>query len=191
MSRIGPVSVALWTAISISCAALLLSPSIAQGKCLQWHLDGKWTIVASNGTSVFNLRTSGDDIQGTVETENKEGLLGHVWSGKVYGKLEGNNLQLNVYWETGTTSVFVGTIGSFGRVEGYSYLTDSPENRAIWNTSQTSICIDQEISALCKQYAETAMKQSEENVARHCGFKDNLWVHNVPEDLARKVYESN
>ncbi len=120
--------VALWTAFNVAWAALLLSPSVASAtwdgaKCLQYQLYGKFEFVASNGTSVFNFTSLADsrNVEGTVETVPKN-RLDPVWHGRVFGKLEGDKLQLNVYWDAGTTSVFVSTIGPAGRIEGYSYL---------------------------------------------------------------------
>ena len=180
MTRIG---VALWTAFSISCAAALLSPAPASAgwagaKCLQFQLENrKYEFVASNGTSVFDLRSTGagiQDIQGTAEAENKQSLRGGIWHGKVFGKLDGNNLQLNVYWETGATTVFVGTINAIGRLEGYSYQAESPEVRAIWNSSRAALCMNKEITAFCKQYAETVMNQIHEYYSTlHCKSDDD------------------
>ena len=171
MTRIG---VALWTAFSVS---LLLYPATAQARCRVWDLTGDWTFVSSAGTSIFHLEFK-SQLEGTVETKNKEGLLGGVWHGKVFGKVDGDKLQLNVYWETGATTVFVGTITG-GRLEGYSYQVDTPEKKEIWNTSRVAKCWLTAISDVCLKYGETSVKQYDDNIKQDCGFngivKGILW----------------
>ena len=185
MTRIG---VALWTAFSVSLllypatAQGLLYPATAQGQCRVWDLNGDWTFVSSAGTSIFHLEFK-SQLEGTVETKNNEGLLGGVWHGKVFGKADSDKLQLNVYWETGTTTVFEGTITG-GRLEGYSYQLDKPEIRQIWNTSRVAKCWLTATSPVCLKYGDTSVKQYNDNVKQNCGFngvvKGIMWNSDAP-----------
>jgi hypothetical protein len=126
----------------------------------------------------------------------------------VDGALNGDSFKVTAYWDDGTTGIYTGTIGPQGRIEGSTYDAQHPQSMANWHSDRTAKCLTSaggtsaggvspssttppivggsapaNSDALCTEYAATAVKQSNENVAMRCGFAGPRWDSNAANHL--------
>lgn len=139
------------TAITgLICLGLSLAPTVVaadEPACAQWRVDGQWSAIQSNGPPpIFTLTQNGTVLLGkasyAVWTEG--GLLEAddltIVFGSVDGTIKGDDFNVTVYWNNGTTGVYTGKVGPQGRIEGSAYDKLHPQTTAIWHSDGTALC---------------------------------------------------
>lgn len=136
----------------ISLGNLLVSPVLAAAACSQWDLRDVF-LRQGNFIVDFSLEESGGNLQGQARwldaTEDTgwpllPRIAGHHMStmhGPADGSINGNQLQLTVFWADGTVGAYSGVIGPTGRIEGTTYDKRNPSIRAQWHSQERIHCL--------------------------------------------------
>ena len=138
--------------LTLLCAAIVTVASshvLAQGTCTYWEINGHWTIVQSNNTYVYvTLQKTRDGIEGSARYRyrTERGVFNEIvrwyWEeGSVDGSINGNSIELTVYWDDRKTGLYKGTITAQGRLQGSSYQQDDPETKAYWHSEARAKCL--------------------------------------------------
>jgi len=132
------------------CLGLALAAPMAaadEPACAQWRVDGNWSAIQSNGPpAVFTLSQNGSVLLGKASYAvwYEGGLLETddltIVFGSVDGTIKGDNFDVTVYWNNGTTGVYTGKVGPQGRIEGSAYDKLHPQTTAIWHSDGTALC---------------------------------------------------
>lgn len=137
-----------WTIFGVCLASLL--PLAAQATCQRWDASGNWSAVQSNGAKpVFTLQQTGAELYGSAyysyihKSECVLAFCGddaYLVEGSVDGAIDGNGIDITVYWNNGTVGEYTGKINSHGRIEGTTYDRQHPQTMASWYSAQTLSC---------------------------------------------------
>src|SRR4030095_13261837 len=123
------------------------------GTCTQWDINGQWRMVQSNTKYAvrFTLEKTQDGIEGSarylykIEGSGPTGSTLYITNvGSVDGTIDGNSLELTVYWEDRKTGIYKGTFTGQGRLQGSSYQKEDPRNRADWYSERRANCLARE-----------------------------------------------
>ncbi|WP_159015625.1 hypothetical protein [Cognatiluteimonas profundi] len=140
-------SVAGWVVV-LSCLGL---PSLAaaQAGCGHWNVSNQWAAIQSNDTAVhFSLQQDGTVLKGSAyygATHKGDMFSGddyYVIDGSVDGTIKGDDFDVTVYWNNGTTGAYTGKVGPQGRIEGSTYDKQHPQTMAMWHSDGTAECMD-------------------------------------------------
>jgi hypothetical protein len=115
------------------------SDASAASACQQWDVNGRWYIQQSGDSyGYFDVEQQGNLLQGRgfADSLSSRGPL----RGPLDGVLNGNDVQITVYWHGNVVGVYNGTIGPTGRVEGRTFDKRHPSTRAAWFTSNRMKC---------------------------------------------------
>lgn len=126
-----------------SCLALL-GCAAAQADCLKWDINGRWHFVQSNDTIArFDLQRDGSRVTGSAYFEDEQNGLTLGTAGSIDGTVEGDRLDLVVYWEGGSIGVYQARITSSGALEGSTYDRSAPATTATWRSDRNARCISE------------------------------------------------
>lgn len=125
-------------------STLLILPFLVQAECSKWDFNGAIQLVQSNGTTThLSLVQTGNKINGNASFDSLHvdqcffmdcGSVRYTYVGSVDGLVNGNAVELTIYWDRDDHSigVYTGTINALGRVEGTSYDRSHPATTASW-----------------------------------------------------------
>jgi hypothetical protein len=105
-------------------------------------------LAQTNGTVVTaDLQQTDTGIQGSAHytVDHDDGLFqGHNYygvGGSVDGTLNGDSLDITIYWTNQTTGVYTGRINPQGRITGSTYDALHPQTMANWHSDRTLKCL--------------------------------------------------
>lgn len=133
------------TARGLLLLAILLAsivPGLAGATCQRWDVNGAWTFVQSNDTTpTLELQQAGDRVQGSA-TYRETRKNGWFWDykGSIDGTVNGDRMQLTVYWDQGAIGIYNAKINPDGSLEGGTYDKRDPDNYATWNADRKARC---------------------------------------------------
>ena len=136
--------------ILVALGALLVSllPGVVLAACPQWDINGTIGLVQTNGvTASVNLKQTDTGIQGSatwgqlVDGGFLNGLDYIHASGSVDGTINGDTVDLTIYWDDQTTGVYTGRINAQGRITGSTYDAQHPQTIANWHSDRTLTCV--------------------------------------------------
>jgi hypothetical protein len=65
-----------------------------------------------------------------------------VTRGPIRGRLDGNNIYLQVNWDNGSVGTYKGNVDASGNAHGITYNSTDPSSNATWKTSGDFLCIE-------------------------------------------------
>jgi hypothetical protein len=118
----------------------MLMATRAQAECRQWDVSGRWHFVQSNGMSpeIF-LQRSRNTLTGNARFPDPQNPPFSV-QGSIDGSLDGDRVELTVYWDSGQVGVYSGRISMSGLIEGTTFDKTDPGARATWTGDRNATC---------------------------------------------------
>jgi hypothetical protein len=105
-------------------------------------------LVQTNGvTPSVNLKQTDTGIQGSagwsrlVDGGFLNGEDVRTANGSVDGTLNGDSIDMTIYWDDQTTGVYTGKINAQGRIAGSTYDAQHPQTMANWHSDRTLKCL--------------------------------------------------
>jgi len=127
---------------------VLAFPSAAFAACPQWDISGKMGLVQTNNiTPSVDLKQTDTGIHGTanwsrlVDGGFLNGQDAQFASGTVDAVLDGDTIDMTIYWDDQTTGVYTGRINAEGRITGSTYDAQHPQTIANWHSDRTLKCL--------------------------------------------------
>lgn len=135
-------------------AVMAYAPIVAIASCAQWNVGGAWSLTQSNDQRLsVSLRQEGGTLTGTAkwpQLVKNAPVLGIVQrgddvrfnDGSVDGVVNGDRIDIQIYWTggRGAVGVYTGRIGPQGRIEGQTYNRQNPSDQATWFSDTTMDC---------------------------------------------------
>ena len=98
---------------------------------LKWRVPDVWTVIQANGEHVrIEVSQDGNTLTGTVH--GNPGNPAAELTGIMSGSVEGDTINLTIYWPDETIAEFHGAVSTNGRVEGTTTTQDDTASSAEW-----------------------------------------------------------
>jgi hypothetical protein len=141
MTRLGSIAKVIAGSIVFGTALTFCVTATAHAECAQWDLRGEIEFVQNNGMSTYlTLTQDGSKLHGTGR-HLSGGYTGQWVSGSVDGAIDGDHLELTVYWNPDLIGVYSGRVGPQGRLEGSTYDRMNPHSMAGWYSGRAVTCM--------------------------------------------------
>ena len=137
-SRLGNLAAMALAAAAISPLAFVTTyPPAYAAYCKQWIFNGTYFFGQSNNLTLvfsgFNRTPSG------TAALLRAGIF-TAMRGPITGRLDGNNIFLQVKWDNGTVGTYQGKVDGNGHASG-TYNSTDPSSNTNWSTSGEFLCI--------------------------------------------------
>lgn len=118
----------------------LLVPGTAEAACSgKWDLRGTFFAQQTNGIVVtFHIEQDGTTLSGDATVPNPvvSSTSQPISARSVEGSIEGDTVNLTVYWQGPSIGIYTGTITKDGWLYGEGYDKLSPESKAGWTSDR-------------------------------------------------------
>ena len=149
MNSNGSTSLPVLLASTLACAVLALAlPTGARAACAQWDVGGELDMVQTNGSIVrAQMHRTDTGVQGDARYAVKRddgafnGYNFYDVGGSLDGTIDGDALDITIYWTNQTTGVYTGKINAQGRITGTTYDAQHPQTIAAWHSDRTLKCL--------------------------------------------------
>jgi len=128
------------TLAGLAVAAALLVPGGAEAACSgTWDLNGTFVATQSNGAKVtFKLKQDGTVLSGDASVPNPvvSSTSMPITARSVEGSVEGDAVDITVYWDGPSIGVYSGAVNKDGWLYGEGYDKLNPASRASWTSDR-------------------------------------------------------
>ena len=138
--------------IGSAAVVLLCACGVAQAECNRWDASGQWQIKQGDLVVKVDLGQTGSTLRGTAQYRRKDkdyslhgnpAVIKRTLNGGVVGKVDGNNINLEMDWDDGSGGIYTGTIAATGMIYGKVIIDrNRPGNTWFWSSRQPMICAD-------------------------------------------------
>ena len=124
-------------AVRIAALPLFWSSGVQAEECAQWDMSGIQIFDQSNGYVLqFRSKQAGSEFHGLADAFGSSS-----GKGLVDGRIEGDELEATVTWDSGSVGVYRGRVNVAGYPEGITHDRMHPESTASWQSRYQLNCL--------------------------------------------------
>jgi hypothetical protein len=134
--------------IGLSVFLSLALPHAALAACPRWDGSGRIGLVQTNNvTPSVDLAQTDTGLHGTAEWARLvdggflNGQDAQFANGTVDATIDGDTIDMTIYWDNQTTGVYTGRINAQGRITGSTYDAQHPQTIANWHSDRPLKCL--------------------------------------------------
>ena len=99
---------------------------------MKWRSPDRWTVTQSDGRQVrIKMKQDGNTLVGTAHDSSGDQLSEMV--GAMSGAVEGDEINMTIYWPDGSVGEFAGSVSADGKARGTTVIRSDDASSADWS----------------------------------------------------------